>query len=148
MNGNFHLLMFLHPGCSCSQASLAELSRIMGRKDNVTAQIVFMKTKKLNSLLANNELIKKARLLPRTKLIFDEDGVEAQMFGALTSGQTFLYHSTRGLLFSGGLTAARGHEGKSLGSESIEQLLNHKPSRNIASVFGCDMFGKLIATGK
>lgn len=145
---DFELIMFVHPGCSCSSASMAELARLMAREKDLSAQVVFMKTKKLDPLFKNNELLKKAKLLPRTKILFDEDGKEARYFGALTSGQTYLYHSEKGLLFSGGLTAARAHEGKSSGQESIEQILRNKPSRNIASVFGCDMFGTLFKSEK
>jgi hypothetical protein len=142
----YELVMFVHPGCTCSSASLSELSRLLSKEEKLKAQVVFMKTKKLDSLFVENDLVKKAQLLPRTKLYFDQDGVEAKKFGALTSGHTFLFHHEKGLLFNGGLTAARGHEGKSQGQESIEQILQNKPYRKVASVFGCDIFGNIFRT--
>lgn len=143
----YELVVFIHPGCSCSKASLVELSRLVSQESEIASQIVFMKTAKLSSLLEGNDLLAQARRIPRATIIFDEDGKEAKIFGALTSGHTFLYHEERGLLFSGGITAARGHEGKSVGQESIQHLLKNKPARNIASVFGCDIFGTLFKTG-
>lgn len=144
----FELIMFIHPGRSCSQASLSELSRLMAREPELQAQVVFMKTKKLDPLFKNNPLLQKTVLIPRTKIFFDEDGAEARLFGALTSGHTFLYGEGKNLLFHGGLTAARAHEGKSSGQEAIEKILKRQPSRKIASVFGCDIFGSLFKLEK
>lgn len=137
-----HLVMFLHPGCACSKASLSELSRLMSEHQNLTAQVVFMKSAKIEKLFSENELVKKAKLLPRTKIVFDLNGAESKLFKAETSGLTHLYQNEE-LLFSGGLTQARGHEGESAGKDSIRSHL--KGIRSIASslVYGCDIFNKI-----
>ena len=42
---------------------------------------------------------------------------------AITSGQTLLYDTKGHLVFSGGITGGRGHEGDNTGRESIEKYL-------------------------
>lgn len=140
-----HLVLFIHPGCSCSSASLSEFSRLMSQEmaEELTAEIVFMKTPKLENLFEENPLIKKASLVARTKISFDESGEEAKRFGAETSGMSYLYGDSGELLFSGGLTMARGHEGRSAGVAAIEEQLKNTSSnisRKVALVFGCDIF--------
>jgi hypothetical protein len=70
----------------------------------------------------------------------DDDGVEAARFQALTSGATALYDPQGRLLFSGGITSARGHEGDSFGIRRISSLLRTgKADRADAPVFGCSL---------
>jgi hypothetical protein len=63
---------------------------------------------------------------------------ELQKFGALTSGQVLLYDSGDNLIFNGGITGIRGHEGDNTGLASIETYLR---TGNIpvstTPVFGC-----------
>ena len=138
-----HLIMFLHPGCSCSKASVAELSRLMSEAKDLTAQIVVMKSPKLEKLFHENALINQAKLIPRTKIIYDHDGKEAALFGAETSGLTHLYDSRSNLLFAGGLTMARGHEGESVGKKAILSLVKGEKAETKSLVFGCDIFGTI-----
>lgn len=136
-----HLVMFIHPGCSCSKASLAELSRLMSVTD-LTAQIVFMKSKNLVKLYEKNPLLAQAKLIPRTEIVFD-DGFESKLFGAETSGLTHLYNQNSNLVFTGGLTMARGHEGDSLGKAAILSYLKGQKTISRSLVFGCDIFERL-----
>lgn len=140
---NPHLVMFLHPGCSCSKASLAELGRLLAEAPELSAQLVFMRTPKLEKLFVENPLISKAKTLPRTEIVFDEHGEEAKIFGAETSGHSYFYNEKSELIFNGGLTMARGHEGASVGKESILSYFKGKKSTQNTLVFGCDIFGKL-----
>jgi len=74
----------------------------------------------------------------------DENGAEAQRFQSKTSGQTVLYAPSGELLFHGGITIARGHEGDNPGVDVIESLLQHKDAAPVAAstpVFGCELFG-------
>ncbi len=74
-------------------------------------------------------------------VVRDDDGVEARSFGAATSGQTFLYDKRGALLFSGGITGARAHQGDNAGRQSVVALLNSGPRAHSAtSVFGCPLF--------
>jgi hypothetical protein len=62
----------------------------------------------------------------------------ARQFHATTSGQTLLYSPAGSLMFSGGITAARGHEGDNVGESTIVALLTGKPTDVVRTpVFGC-----------
>lgn len=138
-----HLVMFLHPGCVCSKASVAELSRLLTEAPELTTQVVFMQTPKLEKLYKENSLLTQVKRLPRTKIIFDQEGRESKIFGAETSGLTHLYNEQGELVFDGGLTMARGHEGDSVGKKSILAYLKGQKNIKSSLVFGCDIFGKL-----
>jgi len=70
----------------------------------------------------------------------DDDGVEAARFGAATSGQVILYDRDGRLLFSGGITASRGHAGDNDGRDAIVSLLGGgRGTRHSSPVFGCSL---------
>jgi len=70
----------------------------------------------------------------------DDDGVEAARFGAATSGQVILYDRDGGLLFTGGITASRGHAGDNDGRNAIVSLLGRgRETRHSSPVFGCSL---------
>jgi hypothetical protein len=74
------------------------------------------------------------------KVVFDPDGVEARRFGAETSGHTQLFGTSGRLLFSGGITASRGHAGSNTGESAIIALVNNQtPARTQTLVFGCSL---------
>jgi hypothetical protein len=74
-------------------------------------------------------------------MVHDHDGVEARRFGAATSGQVILYDARGTLLFSGGITPARGHSGDSTGRDAILALLIDGSSEaSETPVFGCSLF--------
>ena len=63
---------------------------------------------------------------------------EATRFGALTSGHVLLYGADAALLFSGGITASRGHVGENPGRSAIVTLLSgQRPERGRTPTFGC-----------
>jgi hypothetical protein len=135
------LVMLVHPRCDCTQASLDELAELMARAPQAAAfYVVFMKPPSSDSTWDDTRLWRTASAIPGLTVIHD-DGRETARFGAETSGQILLYGPDGHLLFSGGATPARGHEGDSLGFESLLTLL--RGSRSAASqspVFGCPLF--------
>jgi hypothetical protein len=76
-----------------------------------------------------------------------EDASEALAFGARTSGQAYLYDERGQLLFRGGLTPARGHEGASVGGETVRKAFTGAPAASgspaSSDVFGCALFNPL-----
>jgi hypothetical protein len=71
-------------------------------------------------------------------VLCDEDGMEARRFGIKTSGHVLLYDSEGQLLYSGGITSARGHVGDNLGRNTIVSLLEGGTADcTDAVVFGC-----------
>jgi hypothetical protein len=72
----------------------------------------------------------------------DPEGAAALRFGASTSGQTLLYNDSGRLVFNGGITAARGHEGPNDGQDAVIALLQNRPPLHTATpVFGCSLLG-------
>ncbi len=133
------LVMFCHPRCPCTRASLTELERIVAKSEGgITPWIVFYKPGGADSSWQETDLWRSASAIPGAHLMVDESGAEARLFGATTSGQTFLYDRAGRLLFDGGITSARGHEGDNAGESAIVQLANEGEALcHTTPVYGC-----------
>ena len=136
------LIMLAHPHCPCTRASIGELARLMAQaQGRVTAYALFVKPAGSSDDWENTDLWRNAAGIPGVNVVVD-DGVEAQRFHAVTSGQTVLYDAEGRLLFSGGITGSRGHSGDNEGRSAIVSLLNTgEAERAETSVFGCPLFG-------
>jgi hypothetical protein len=135
------LVMVVHPRCDCSRASIGELAELMARAPvKPRAYVAILKPRGLAEDWDETGIRSAAMRIPGVKVIRDEGGIESRAFGAETSGQTYVYGADGRLLFSGGITASRGHAGESIGRTSILALLNHEPAAVSASaVFGCSL---------
>jgi hypothetical protein len=72
------------------------------------------------------------------EILRDDDAVEARRFGVFTSGQSLLYAPDGALLFSGGITASRGHAGDNAGIAAIAALARGRGAATTETpVFGC-----------
>jgi hypothetical protein len=141
--GSPMLVMFAHPRCPCSRASVAELAELMAAcGDRVTARVLFYKPRDSAENWARGDTWKSALLIPGVMVTEDEDGVEANRFGAETSGSVVLYDPTGRLLFSGGVTATRGEQGANDGCRAILALLEKTPAPERTPVFGCPIFDR------
>jgi hypothetical protein len=140
VTGRATLLMFVHPRCPCSRASVAELERLMARVgDRVTAHVLFMKPAGTGpDWQTSAPLWDRVRAIPGVDATWDDEGREAARFVAATSGQTVVYDEHGLLQFEGGITGSRGHEGDNLGRSRIVSLLT---SRGIADSRGTAVFG-------
>jgi hypothetical protein len=141
------LVMFAHPQCPCTRASLGELEQLMSDcQGRLAAQVWIIKPAGVAAGWTNSDLWQSASKIPGVTVHWDEGDVEAQRFHAETSGQTMLYGRDGRLLFQGGLTIARGHYGDSPGLLAMESLLEHKNSSAVndsatltAPVYGCPL---------
>lgn len=135
------LVMLAHPHCPCTRASLGELARLMAQaRGRVTAYVLLVKPSGFPDGWENTDLLTSASAIPGVTVVRDDGGVEAGRFRAATSGQTVLYDAGGKLLFSGGITSARGHEGDNAGRAAIVSLLNaHEEGRRGTPVFGCPL---------
>lgn len=135
------LLLFAHPHCPCTRATLSELSRLLaGNPDQLECQVVFTRPAGTSTGWETSDLLRTAAAIPGVSTIVDQDGVEAQRFRARTSGVAMLYDSQGQLVFHGGLTAFRGHEGDSLGLAAIRDYLQGEtPCTTESNVFGCPL---------
>ena len=136
------LVMLAHPHCPCTRASIGELASIMAHSQGrLSAHVLFIRPEGSADDWEETDLWQSASKIPGVEVIPDGDGREARLFHALTSGQTVLYDPHGRLLFSGGITASRGHFGDNAGQASIVSLVNAAvPSQTETSVFGCPLF--------
>ena len=141
ISGKSTFVMFAHPFCPCSRASISELSKIMTHAQNrIQAVVIFITPE--HHALAKTSLWNQAIQIPGVVVLEDQGNVESKLFGAQTSGQTLLYNEEGRLVFSGGITLARGHEGDNLGEKNVLNLLNYQKGEAQSSVFGCALFNQ------
>lgn len=138
------LLVFVHPYCSCTVATLHEIASL-GAGSPQTGQLsttVLFYRPKNSGWLPGNLWQKAEREIPGALRIWDDDGLEARRFGARTSGFAVLYDAKGELLFHGGVTGSRGHEGDNLGIDRLQASIDTgRPAPRPSLVFGCALAG-------
>lgn len=149
-DGKPTLLFFAHPLCPCSRASLAELARIEAIcHDRVDTHVIFIAPREADASWRDSDLYSEARAIPGVAVQADIDRREARLFRVRTSGSCLLYGSDGKLLFHGGLTASRGHEGDNRGRSSVEALLlGDHAEVSTTPVFGCALFENETSSGE
>lgn len=135
------LVMFAHPRCPCTRASLDELRHVLsGRAGRVDAQLWVVIPPGAPAAWSDGSTLTSAADIPGLSIHFDRGGVEAARFDAGTSGQVVLYDPSGRLRYHGGVTGARGHEGDNRGRERvIAQLDRARPEPLAAPVYGCEL---------
>ena len=138
------LVMFAHPQCPCTQASMEELNRLLARTEGkVAAQVLFFKPHNFPGDWVHTDLWKSAAAIPGVVVREDTNGVQARLFGAETSGYVLLYDTQGQLLFKGGITGSRGHAGDNAGEDAIiARLQGQAVSLKQTPVYGCSLLGK------
>jgi hypothetical protein len=136
------LVMLVHPHCPCTRAGLGELASIMAHcQGRLKAYVLFLKPTGFSDDWEKTDLWQSAASIPGVYAVVDDGGAQASRFHAATSGQTILYDADGRLLFSGGITASRGHSGDNAGRSAIVSLVNAGAAeRANTSVFGCPLF--------
>jgi hypothetical protein len=136
------LMMFLHPHCPCSTASVEELSRLMARcQGRVEVHVFFLRPARMTPDWVHSDSWQSAALIPGVAVHFDDEGREALRFGAKTSGEVELFDASGHLVFHGGITAARGHAGDNNGLDAVQEFILHQSLlQSNAPVFGCSLF--------
>jgi len=144
------LMMFVHPRCPCSRASLDELARLLVQERGLgRTHLVFINPTGKSAAWAQTDLWRQAARVPGLVVHLDQDGVEAQRFGVATSGQTLLYAASGALVFRGGITISRGYSGDNPGRTAVLDLLAHKVSPVVKTpTFGCPLFAVACAKGE
>jgi hypothetical protein len=131
-------LVFVHPFCSCTNATIAELGKLSVRRvPSATApeiNILFMRPAH-SEWPRENALWREAKKLPGARVIWDEGGREAAKFGARTSGFVALYNGQGRLVFRGGL------------DQLIASINSQKVANKSSLVFGCALAGSKDSIG-
>jgi hypothetical protein len=135
------LLVLIHPRCVCSRATLAEIERLMSRNPGaIDVHALFYKPEGVPEDWEKTDTWEKASAMPGMHLSTIDDQALVK-FGAVTSGQVFLYDVQDHLIFSGGVTVGRAHEGDNTGRSSIETYLRTgRATTATAPVFGCILY--------
>jgi hypothetical protein len=138
-SGHPTLIMFAHPRCPCTRASLGELELLLAHfRGDLTTHVVFIKPPGTAHDWANSDLWRKASAIPGVNVHRDAGGVEARRFNCEASGHTALYGADGRLLFQGGITISRGHAGDNPGRDAILNILRRKRANEVTTaVFGC-----------
>lgn len=135
------LVMFAHPGCPCTRASLGELAEFMAQSgDRVEARVLLYEPRDaaLAAAWVDDGLWTQASRIPGVSVEWDRGGDEARAFGATTSGHVVLYDTAGRLRFGGGITGSRGHAGDNAGRAALTAATsNHSSPSSGAPVFGC-----------
>jgi hypothetical protein len=135
-------VMFIHPHCPCSAASVEELSQLMAHcRGRVEAHVFFLRPAGMTVEWTQTASWQAAARIPGVTVHRDDDGREARCFGAETSGDAELFDTAGHSVFHGGITAARGHEGDNDGLDAVQALVLQQPARETNTpVFGCSLF--------
>jgi hypothetical protein len=138
------LVMLVHPRCPCTRASIGELARLMTQaQGRVTAYVLFVKLPDFPDGWEQTDLWAGAAAIPGVTVVRDDEGAEAGRFRATTSGQTVLYDASGKLLFSGGITSARGLVGDNAGRAAAVSLLTAgQAGQKETPVYGCPLFAE------
>ena len=140
------LLVFAHPQCPCTRATLIELAQIMTEhRIHLDARVYFYEPAIKPSTWSDSGISEDASRLPGVRVIKDVEGELASRFHARTSGQVLFYDSQGHLRFSGGITPSRGHAGYNDGHDAISALLDGKrPLVTRTPVFGCSLIRETL----
>lgn len=138
------LVFFAHPKCPCTRASLRELARLMTETDGkLRAYVVFNQPENESEKWTETDLRRSAEAIPNVRVLIDEGERETRIFNAQTSSLTLLYDRDGNLRFSGGITAARGHEGDNAGRRAVFEIVAREAAEKIETpVFGCPLHKK------
>jgi hypothetical protein len=136
--GRATLVLCAHPHCPCTRSTLAELDRLVARcAGRMRVLVLFYADPALGPDWEKSDLWRRASAIPGVEVAADPLGATAELFGAHTSGQVFLFDRDGRLVFEGGITAARGHEGDNAGADSIAEFV----TRGVAPVAHTPVFG-------
>ncbi len=145
----YTLVMFAHPKCPCTRASIEGLNRLMAPyQGRLSIHVLFFRPSKYSDSWAQSGIWQSAKSIPGVQTAWDINGVEAKRFGARTSGHTFVFGPDGRIWFTGGITAARGVQGENSGLSAVESIVSNGPKSLVRMpVFGCDILGGDVPPG-
>lgn len=135
----FNLIVFAHPKCPCTEASLEELKIVLTRgREEIKSTICFFDPEGVPADWTQTSLVRAANEIPGLNVVVDRNGTLAGKFGALTSGQVLMFDGHGRRVFSGGITSARGHAGDNRGRTLVLALAKGEICESVQTpVFGC-----------
>ncbi len=136
-----NLIVALHPHCPCSRATARELERLLATcGQHVHVHVLAFRPASFPDGWEQTTTYRDLQRLASVSMFTDVDGAEAARFGARTSGDLILYGKQGELLFRGGITTARGHEGDCPAHEALaDRIMGRARDFYSAPVFGCPL---------
>lgn len=133
------MVVYAHPRCPCTRATLWESAELVAASEGgLQVEVLFYVPEGESEPWAHGDLWSIAEETPNTTPRVDPGGRLAEAHGALTSGHCRVYGPEGALLFDGGLTASRGHQGTSAGEEAVRAHIRRQQTDTITTpVFGC-----------
>jgi len=139
------LVVFAHPCCPCTRASLENLDRLLTAFDGPIQTDLLLwtpagMTHEDAEAFADGSVLHRASDMPGVSTRLDRGGVLAEHFGALTSGTALLFGADGALRYAGGLTFARGHAGDGVATAQLLSAMAQAPAQVVhTAVFGCSL---------
>jgi hypothetical protein len=137
---NYTVVLFAHPECPCASATLAEMERLRALAGDAFRLIVVFEDDPAFDLSASRNF-RQVSGWNNVVLIRDTARRETELFGAKTSGQMLIFNKDRRLLFKGGITESRGHEGDNDYLQQAVLICRSQSSKvAITPVYGCSLY--------
>ncbi len=133
------LVMFLHPHCTCSMASLEELALLFQQQSTPPRLYIVVLHTQPEKLAQASRTVARAAAIQGTVLVSDPDGTESDRFGSHTSGTLLVFAPTGRREYAGGLTLGRGHVGANKARDAAAAALRGESIDEPMPVFGCPL---------
>ncbi|WP_166831099.1 RedB [Thalassoroseus pseudoceratinae] len=138
------IVLFYHPKCPCTFATVRSLERLSMRFHNEPQiHAVAYCPENKTDVWIESRTTSSLRSLPGSRVHIDREGRMCQQFGVTTSGHILVYDSDGHLTFSGGTTSSRGHEGDCAASQELVRIVNSETTAidvcTKSPVFGCSI---------
>lgn len=135
------LLVFAHPKCPCTRATMSAIERLQRNvPGGFETQVVFFEPPDADPSWRRTGLWERAGRLREARVVPDPGGSLAADAGASVSGSVAVVDRDGRLLFWGGLTSSRSHEGDSAGSLAVQAILRGEQARTDRTpVYGCEI---------
>ncbi len=132
------VILFYHPHCPCTKATVNNFKTI---SENIEARVHLLalayRPKDSNETWIETEITKQLRELG-FEIATDTDGTFCRQFDVYTSGHILVYESNERLVFNGGITTSRGHEGSNYAlADFLKSIDGSRDANSVWPVFGC-----------
>ncbi len=138
------LVIFIHPQCPCTQATLSELEAVLARQSVATTLVISaIDPEWLDSKVMQHIKRMQSRYPAFVDVLLDTDASESECFGATASGHCMYFNRQGQKVFSGGITASRGHVGDNDARYRLMELIQSSSEvqgledPSLFPVFGC-----------
>lgn len=137
--GRATVVMFAHPRCPCTRASLAELRRAADQLPDADVIVLFSMPRDADGAWEETSTWEAAASIPGVRVVRDVNGAMARRLGATTSGHVTAFDRDGTLVFEGGITSSRGHEGESSGGRALLAAVRGGTDTAHAATYGCEL---------